>query len=114
MRAWYILKKAIAIIAILLVMYMFVGFFFWHNIVNNTQETENSKMVTEAIEPAYIFFQPSTDFYTMIAASFQDSLGSTWFNVPSKEEMQERIQDQLHGRGQEQEQDQTQEGQGQE
>ena len=64
MRVWFKLKKVIAGLAILFIMYMFIGFFWWHYVVNPTMKTEGSQQIMEAVNPATVFFKPSVDFYT--------------------------------------------------
>lgn len=70
MRAWTTFKKALSIIGILFIMYMVVGFFWWHYVVNSTVESENMEQITDPLEPVFVFFQPCTDFYTWAYTSF--------------------------------------------
>lgn len=64
MRVWFKLKKVMAGLAILFIAYMFIGFFWWHYVVNSTVKTEGSQQIMEAVDAASVFFKPSVDFYT--------------------------------------------------
>ena len=70
MRIWFGLKKIIAVLAILLVMYLLTGFFYWHYVVNPTIVTENSQQIIDAMKPVTAFFQPASDFFAMVYDMF--------------------------------------------
>ena len=70
MKAWFTLKKVIAILAILFIMYMFVGFFFWHYVIAPTVVTEGQQQIFSSIQPFIDFFKPATDFWAWAYDAF--------------------------------------------
>lgn len=63
-----IVSKVIGVVGILLVMYLLVGFFFWHY-YEATDWSEVPKFF-EMMKPLIVFFQPAVDLYSGIYGWF--------------------------------------------
>lgn len=72
-RAYFTVKKIIAIVLILFFMYAFIGFFFWVYVTDPTITTEGSTEIFGYIQPVIDFFRPVTDFCTMVRDSLYGS-----------------------------------------